>query len=275
MEKTEGFVRAFDGVELFTRRWTPSGPTKATVCLVHGLGEHSGRYDHVAAHLGDAGYALSSFDLRGNGRTQGKRGDVRFQPALEDIDALLERERAEAEGRPVFLYGHSFGGLLVLAYVLDRKPSLPGVVVSAPVLHTAVREQPAKLLATRLLGGVLPSVTIPIGLDETMISRDPEVVEAYRTDPLVHGMVSIGSGLDSLRTIERIFRDAGEFPAPLFLLHGDDDQINYLSGSREFASRMGEGCTLRVYEGLFHEPHNEPESKQVLDDVVSWLDERL
>jgi alpha-beta hydrolase superfamily lysophospholipase len=262
-----------DGTTLFTRRWTPDGDVKGVVGLVHGVCEHSGRWEHVGQHLSKAGYVLSAFDLRGHGQSTGRRGDVRFGPTLQDLDELLQEERVRMPGRPLFMYGQSLGGLLVLTYGLDRKPSLAGAVVSAPALHTALREQRLKIFLMRLVGGLVPSMTLPAGLDDTLLSRDPVMVQDRRADPLVHDRASAGLALDGLAAIDRVRRDVAEFPAPLSLIHGGADRINYLSGSEEIASKVRGDCTLRVSEGVFHQPHNDPDRKRILDDIVSWLDD--
>jgi alpha-beta hydrolase superfamily lysophospholipase len=264
------------GVKIHTRWWEPDGPAKAAVCLVHGLGEHSGRYGAVASRLTEAGYAVFAFDLRGHGESGGRRGDTRFAAAYEDIDRLLADSAAWLPGAPRFLYGHSLGGLLVLAYTLDRRPALAGVVASGAALHNALREQKAKLVLVRSLAPLLPHLALPSGLDDTLISRDPAVVAAYRADPLTHDRATLGFGRDAVDAADAALADATGFPVPLLLLHGGADRLTSPSGSRAFATALGtERCTLIVYDGLYHEVHNEPEQARVSADVVAWLDERI
>ena len=264
------------GLTIHTRLWEPDTAAKAVVGLVHGLGEHSGRYGPVAEHLTGAGYAVTSFDLRGHGASGGRRGDTRFTAAFGDIDRLLVDAAQRWPGLPRFLYGHSLGGLLVLAYTLARRPPVAGVVASGPALHNALREQKAKLLLVRLLAPLLPRLALPSGLDDTLISRDPDVVAAYRADPLTHDRATLGFGLDAIRAADSSLAAAAGFPVPLLLLHGGADGLTYASGSRAFAAAVGgDACTLIVYDGLYHEVHNEPERARVLADVVAWLDSRL
>jgi len=264
------------GATLHTREWEPDGDTKAVVALVHGLGEHSGRYGPVAARLTGAGFAVLAFDLRGHGRSSGRRGDTRFADTMADIDRLVRAAGDRFPDRPVFLYGHSLGGLLVLTYTLERRPAIAGVVATGAALHNALREQKAKLLAVRRLAPLLPHLALPSGLDATLVSRDPDVVAAYRADPLVHDRVTLGFGLDAVRASDAALAGAARFPVPLLLLHGGADRLTYPSGSQAFAGALNSrDCTLTVYEGLFHEIHNEPERGRVLDDVVAWLDRHL
>jgi acylglycerol lipase len=272
---SEGWHEMSDGCRVHWRRWAPAGRARGVVCLVHGLGDHCGRYEHVAGQLGEAGYATFGFDLRGFGRSAGRRGHLRFARALRDIDEMLARERPQTGGAPVFLYGHSLGGLLVLLYGLEYRPGLAGVVATGAALHTVLRDQPAKVLAARVLGAVAPGLTIPSGLDDTRLSRDPEVLRAYRADPLVHDRASLGFARDSLRAIDRVLQDAPRFTLPLLLVHGGADQLNLVSGSRAFAAAHPGDCTLRVYEGVLHAVEHEPERVQVVDDVICWMDQRL
>ena len=274
MGAEEGDIRA-GGATLHTRQWEPDGPVRAVVVLVHGLGEHSGRYGHVAARLTGAGYAVASFDLRGHGASDGRRGDTRFADAFGDIDVVLTRAAERWPGRPAFLYGHSLGGLLVVAYTLDRRPAVAGVVATGPALRTALRDQKVKVALVRLLAPLLPRLTLPSGLDDRGISRDPAVVAAYRADPLVHGRASLGFAHDAMEWADAALAGAARFPVPLLLLHGGADRLTDPAGSRAFAAALGEPATLTVYDSLFHEIHNEPEQSRVLDDVVAWLDHHV
>jgi alpha-beta hydrolase superfamily lysophospholipase len=191
------------------------------------------------------------------------------------LDEVLGQARAGDRQTPLFLYGHSLGGLLALLYSLDYRPELAGVVATGPALHTVVRDQPAKVLMARALGTVLPSLTIPSGLDDTKLNRDAAVLAAYRADPLVHRRMSLGFARDSLLAMDRVLDEAGRFPLPLLLVHGGADQINLLSGSREIAARHPGDCTLKIYEGVFHAVEHEPEWAEIVSDIVKWLDARV
>jgi acylglycerol lipase len=261
---------------VFSRDWQPSGAPRGAIALVHGLGEHSGRYERVAARFTEAGYAVWAIDLRGHGQSPGARGDTRFAPALEDIDALVARCGASGAGVPVFLYGHSLGALLGVLWLLER-PAAPvsGAVVSAIGLHSALREQAVKVRLARVLGKLTPKMRLKSGIDPATLSRDPEVVEAYRRDKLVHDTASLGFALDGLETIDAIVARAAQLTVPLLLIHGGEDTVAYPSGARELAALAPELTTLRVYDGLFHEIHNEPEQEQVLTDVLAWLEPRI
>jgi alpha-beta hydrolase superfamily lysophospholipase len=266
-----------DGLDLFGRAWEPAErKPKAVICHVHGLGEHSGRYVHVAQAFTKAGYAMLSFDLRGHGRSGGERGHIlSIDDYMQDIDSLFEQARARYSGLPMFLYGHSIGAVQVLGYCLRRKPNLKGVITTGPSLHTAVEYQIIKVIMAKALGALFPTVTIPSGLKPGDLSRDQAVVQAYINDPLVHDKVSLGFGRSMLEANRYALDHAAEFSLPLLLIHGKEDKIAFPSSSIEFAAPLKDKCTLLLWDGLYHEVHNEPEKAEVLDAMTIWMDARL
>ena len=270
-----GRARRAGGVKpLFEREWEPEGDPRAVVALVHGLGEHSGRYEHVAARFTAAGLAVRALDLRGHGRSPGPRGATRFEPAVADLAALVRR--CGERGAPVFVYGHSLGALIAALWLVrEPAPPVAGAVLSAIGLHSALREQAAKVRAARVLGRVLPKVRVKSGIDPATLSRDPAVVEAYREDKLVHDTASLGFGLDALEAIDEIAAGAPRLAVPLLVIHGGEDQLAYASGARELAALAPAVTTLHVYDGLFHEIHHEPERERVLGDVLAWIELQL
>ncbi len=268
-------LKSADGTALHAEWWVPDGPAKASILHIHGLGEHSGRHAHVAQRLTEAGYAVLQMDLRGHGRSGGARGHTPFDRTMEDLDAAMAEVTAHVPGVPVFLYGHSLGGLIMLTYTLRRSPDIAGVITSAAGLRSPVLEQRAKMTAAKLLGSVLPSVPIPSGLDDTGLSRDPEVLAAYRDDPFVHDKASLALGKDGAAAADWVLSHAWKMQVPLLMIHGSADPIAYARGTEEFASKVDGDVTVHIYEGLLHEPHNEPEKEAVLDDIVEWLDEHV
>ena len=172
--------KSFDGLSLYFQGWQPDEGSKGVICLVHGLGEHSDRYAHWASRLNLAGYALLAFDLRGHGKSGGQRGHATsFDDYVKDTDILLKEADNKFPGKSCFLYGHSLGGLIVNYYVLKKKPKLAGVIVTALANKTSLQEQKAKILLSKILGSIAPTMTIQTGLVPSTICRDPEVVERY------------------------------------------------------------------------------------------------
>jgi alpha-beta hydrolase superfamily lysophospholipase len=265
-----------DGISFYGQGWLPEGEPKAAVALVHGLGEHSSRYQHVGEALTRAKYALISFDLRGHGKSSGQRGHLpAFEAFMQDIDHLLAEAAQRFSGKPRFLYGHSLGGILVLNYALRRKPDLAGVVATSAGLRTALERQTAKVAFVKILGSLFPSLGMRSGLDPQTISRDPAVVQAYIHDPLAHDLATPAFGKNMLAAIRWAYAHASEFPVPLLIMHGTADLLAFSHGSQEFAALVPRDCTLKLWDGLYHETHNDPEKDQVLAYLVGWFDQML
>ncbi len=268
-----------DDVTFYMQGWEPEGKPRAIVCLIHGLGEHTGRYGHVGKALNDAGYALFGFDLRGHGQSGGSRGHIpSLDVALQDIHQFIGFQKQKFPDIPIFLYGHSLGGLFALAYTIQYSDGIKGVIVTGVALHSPLLDQKVKVVMAKVLGSLFPSMIIPTGLDPVTISRNPDVVKNYINDPLVHGKTSLGLGKTILDAVNLCFTNAKDFFLPLLVMHGKKDTLVYSSGSEEFARLVGEqnnDVTLKLWEGLYHEIHNEPEQVEVFKVMVEWMDGRL
>lgn len=278
MKHFEDKWKSSDEITFFIRGWEPEhGEPKGLVALVHGLGEHTARYSHVGKVIAKAGYALVGFDLRGHGKSGGPRGHASsLDEYMQDIRQFFRLMEERYPEIPHFLYGHSLGGLLVLAYAIQYGAHLKGVVATGPGLRSSLQEQKAKLAMVHLLGSLLPTVTVQSGLDAASISRDAAIVEAYKNDPLVHYNASLGFGKAALQAIDLCFTHAKEFPVPLLIMHGKADKIAYSSGSEEFVEQLraaGKNVTLKLWDDLYHEVHNEPEKEEVFKFMVAWLDQ--
>lgn len=264
---------ANDGLPLFAQRWEPSGDTVGAICLVHGLGEHSGRYEHWAQRLTANGFAMTAIDLRGHGQSGGNRGDTpTFDHYNDDIAMLLEDSAERYRKKPQFLYGHSLGGMLALFYLVQRRPQLHGAVITSPALHTYASGQKARVAAAKVLGALFPRAAMTNALDHKALSQDPEVAKAYAADPLVHDRISLGMGKGLLATVDYIFAHAAEITTPLLLMHGSKDELTYASGSEALAELLQGDYTLKIWDGLLHELHNETEKDRVFDFLHDWLE---
>lgn len=277
MKHRELTWKSNDGLDLFGQVWEPDVVSpRAVICLVHGHGEHSSRYNHVAEALGKEGFIIFAFDLRGHGRSGGTRGHISsIEDVLQDIDLLFKQARAAYPNLPLFLYGHSLGGILVLHYGLQRQPNVKGVIATSSGLRTSIEEQPFKMFLAKFLGSLLPTTIIASGLDAKDISHDESVIKAYTNDPLVHDKMSLGFGKIMLGVIKWTLENAGKFPVPLLLLHGKEDKIAYPTSSTEFAAELNDRCTLVLWEGAYHELHNEAEQHEVFKTMTMWMDARL
>jgi len=264
--------KSADGLKIYAQGWEPDAPDPlGVICLVHGVGEHSSRYAHVATALCGSGFAFLGADLRGHGKSEGLRGHFPSTDLiLQDIDQLLANARNRYPGKPLILYGHSLGGILVLYYSLKRKPDIAGILATSPGLITALHKQPLMVWAAKLLGSIMPSVTIASGLDTQAISQDQTVVENYRNDSLVHDRISLGFGKIMLGVTKWTLSHAGELSLPLLLLHGKSDSIAFPESSTEFAAPLSGKCQLELWENGYHELHNEPFKEEVFRTMINW-----
>ena len=260
--------------KIFYQKWIPEPPLSGMIALVHGLGEHSGRYGHVAEYFGRHGLGIVAVDTYGHGQTEGKHGHAdSMESYMDQISDLLKNAKDEAAGKPVFLYGHSMGGNLVLNYLFRHKPVISGVIASAPAVRPGF--SPSKLLlAIGRIGRVIaPSLTQPNSLDLNNLSHDAEVIEKYKSDPLVHNQVSGVVGLGIIEWGEWLLANAHQATVPLLIMHGSEDQLTHYETSKEFASQLSGDVTFKTWEGFYHEIHNEPEKQQVFDYTLDWIRE--
>ena len=262
-----------DGLHLFTRSWPSSSP-RAVVALVHGYAEHSGRYDHVARSFTEQGATVHAYDQRGHGHSDGRRAYVAsFERYLDDLDRFLDYVRAQTPEVPLFLFGHSMGGLVVLKHVLDRNPSPRGLLLSAPAIQINPDLAPLVRRIAQFIGRwfpTLPTTRSPQGA----ISRDPDVVAEAQNDPLnYHGRVLARTGAEMLRAGRDVQTNLSALDDPFLVIHGTADRLATPSWSqRLYEQAVSDDKTIHLYEGLYHETFNEPEQDEVLHDLGTWLD---
>jgi acylglycerol lipase len=274
MNHFEWIWYAADGLRLYAQSWQPDGEVSGVVCLVHGLGEHSSRYGHLAAALGEAGYVTLAFDRRGHGKSQGPRGDaLSYDAQMDDIKRLLDEADERFPGRPIFLYGHSMGGNLALNYALRRHSRLDGVIATGPWLRTAFAPPVWRVRIGRVLLRAFPALSQPVNLDVTAVSRDPSVVRAYQDDQLNHDKISLRVYFECVDAGLWALEHATEFSLPLLLMHGGADRLTSAEASREFAAKVKGDYTLKIWEALYHEIHNEPEQQEVFAFTKNWLNQ--
>lgn len=276
-------VSASDGTDLLTRRW-PAAPASAggagsggapadrpwaSVLLVHGLGEHSGRYEHVGDQLAAAGIEAYGYDHRGNGASGGRRGHVDTWSQLhDDLAGRLADVRAASADRPVALYGHSMGGLVVAGYCLTDRPKPDLAVLGSPGLDSTLARW--KLALVPLLGRLVPTLAVPNGVDGATLSRDPAVAAKVAADPLCAPASTTRFGAEALREQAHVRGLAhGGLGIPTLVIHGEDDGLVPVAASAVFDGAPQ--TTRRTYRGLRHELHNEPEGPEIIDGVIAWL----
>lgn len=296
---SQGTFSGSHSLQLFYQSWYPQPPdvavetaesaysannstVKGVLILVHGLGEHSGRYCEVVAALTAAGYAVFAFDNQGHGRSEGQRGHINsWQDYRENIEAFGKIVRQQEPTVPLFLMGHSLGGLIVLDYVLRCAQSpvfqalkVCGIIVSAPPIQPmGGTANSLRILLARLLSGILPRLTLNMGLDKSGLSRNREMMEHLAEDPLIHPYVTLRWGSETLDTIEWVKAHIAQLALPVLITHGEADPIMAPAGSREIYRQIQTADkTLTLYPGSYHEPHNDLDAEVVVSDLVNWLD---
>jgi len=277
MDHRDGGLSGGGGCALYYQCWQPRDTPRAVLLVVHGLGEHGGRYRPLAEFFTARGFAVAVLDQRGHGRSGGTPGYVeRFADYLDDLGLWHREMAAQYPGIPCFLLGHSLGGLIGALYLLRRPRGLAGCVLSGPLVQVAPDPGPLQRLALRLLAVLAPRLGVQ-KLDAGGVSRDPQVVADYSGDPLVfHGRLSARLLAGMFAAMAALQRDAAGITLPLLLLHGAADRMTSPEGTRLLHERVSCGDrTLTLYPGLYHEIFNEPERLQVLGDVLAWLEARI
>lgn len=275
IERAEGWTRSADGTALFWRSWRTASP-RAEAAIVHGLGEHSGRYDHVGQFLAARGIECWAGDCRGHGLSPGPRVHVDdFGAYAEDAGAFLDL--ASAAGRPLFLIGHSQGGLVALLRALRRPEGLRGVVVSSPFVaaHSAAAPSALRLAGLAVLFRLAPSFVTRTGLDTSALSHDPEVEKQYVADPLVSKKVSAGWYRAARAAQEEVNLGAPRFAVPVLVMASGDDRLVDPAAVRGWAERAPrDRVTYVEWPGMYHEMFNEIGKERVLERVAEWISER-
>jgi acylglycerol lipase len=266
---TTRHVNARDGTPLLVREWSvEAGEPWAMLLLVHGLAEHSGRYEHVGAQFAAAGIETYAIDLRGFGASGGARAWVnRWSELHDDLEERITALRTGAPTRPLVLYGHSLGGLVCLGYVLDGRSEPDLLVLSAPAISADIPAWQRGLVA--LLGRIAPRIRIPNRLSGSQLSTDPAVGVDYFADPLNVHASTARFGVLALAEQRRVAAAVDRVSIPTLVIHGGDDSLVPTATSAVFEGRPG--VTRQVFEGLRHETHNEPDGDRVLDAVVAWI----
>jgi alpha-beta hydrolase superfamily lysophospholipase len=262
-----------DELEIFGQSWRTESEEKALIALVHGFGEHSGRYGHVAEAFNKRGYSVFAFDHRGHGKSAGQRGHTPdYEHLLRDLDIFLDMARDLFPGTPIILYGHSMGGNIVTNYVISRAPDILGAVVTGPFYRTAEPPPAFQMMLGRMMNKIWGAFPDRAKLDANHISRDVEVVKKYVDDPMVHDKISARMGLSLIEYGQYAVDHAAEVNMPFFILHGGEDYLTDCEASRDFKARAGENVVLEVLDGFYHEIHNDPGKEHVISKIIDFCD---
>ncbi len=263
-----------DGLSLHKITWDSSGQPKAHFVILHGLGEHSGRYEHMAQALTSAGIVVHAIDLRGHGQSEGTRGHTPGMRAyVDDIDRLIE---ALTPDLPVFLYGHSLGGLIAIHYALIHQDRLKGLLASAPAIERHFEVPLYKLILGRIMSGIWPSFLQETGLDPDDLTRLEQVNQAYRDDPLVHSKASARLFTAATDGGPEALERAAELRLPSAVIQGEQDRLIVADASLKFYEQLSaQDKTWIFIPDAFHETHNEADGYQVIKQISEWVVARI
>lgn len=265
-------IKSKDGTRLEGKSWIPEGNMEAVVCLVHGLGEHIGRYDEVGKIMNGKQIGVLGIDLRGHGESDGKRGHTpTYDHLLDDVQALLDHAKSTHPEVPMVLYGHSLGGNIATNFLLRRDTSsLVGGVISSPWYKLAFEPPAFKVALAKLMRSIYPAFTEPNDINPDDLCTDLEVGKAYAADPLVHSKITAGMFFSAFEAGSYALDHANELKVKALVMHGTDDKITSAEGSKEFVKKSDGMATFQSWEGMRHEPHNEP-GDSVATYVAGWI----
>jgi len=254
---------------------SPGENIRAVIVLIHGIGDHIQRFNHWAELFNREGIAFTGMDLPGHGRSQGRRGDIKSYKLLgEIIDILLNGSKKTFPGVPIFLYGHSLGGGIVLDYLIRNRPEIKGAIVTSPWLRLPFEPSRIKLILASVMKRLIPGLTQSTGLVIEHISHDENVLEKYRNDPLVHGKISLRVFNGAMNAAKFSLAHASELSIKTLMMHGSDDLLTSPEASMEFA-RNNNMVDLKIWDGGYHELHNEPFKDEVFTYILNWINKMV
>ena len=277
MNHQEGFFEGVHSTRIYHQCWLPESEPKAALLIVHGLGEHSGRYLNVVNHFVPKGFVVYGMDHPGHGKSDGTRKYVdRFEDFIENVKTYFDRIKGWQAGKPIFLVGHSMGGLISAVYLLDHQAGLKGAIISGPSVKIPGNVSPITVFIGKMLVALMPRLgllkTAPEG-----VRRDPAVVQAYIDDPLVYkGKTTVRLAAEMVKAMQRVSREAAKITLPILILQGGADWIVDPAGAKMlYDSVSSADKEIKIYDGLYHEVYNEPEHPRVLQDVALWIGARM
>ncbi len=273
----EGTFKGIRNAGVYYQCWLPKEEPRGSLLIIHGLADHCGRYGNFVNHFVPRGYAVYGIDHPGHGKSEGKRVFIKkFGDFIENLNTYLEMILTWQPGKPVFLYGHSMGGLIGSIFLLENQKKITGAILSGPGVKVPENISSGVILAGKVFSILMPGFGL-IGLDASHVSRDPAVVQAYIDDPLVFsGKTTARLAAELLKAMKRISSESEKITLPILILHGGDDKlVDPASAQMLYDKVTSQDKTLKIYDRLYHEIINEPERDTVLADMEKWLEKHL
>ena len=249
---------------------------KGVMIITHGMGEHSMRYMEMVDFFTNVGYTVISFDIRGHGLSEGKRGhSPGYEFLMDDIERVYTQVKKDYPSLPIFLFGHSMGGNLILNFLLRKPNSICGAIVTGAYLKLGFEPPKWKIILAKLSSSIWPTLSQPTELELDALSRNKEVIRKYENDELVHDRITSAFFINVHFAGQYVIDHANEIKTPLLVMHGMEDRLTSPKGSQEFASNSGENVHLKMWDGLYHELHNEPEKQEIFNYEMEWMNKLL
>jgi acylglycerol lipase len=272
MEHAEHYWKSTDGITLYSQTWLPANQPRAIINLIHGMGEHSARYHAWARQFADKSFIVRSMDLRGHGRSEGKRGYIAsYQRLIDDISAFLELGKEEFPNLPLFIYGHSLGGNLVLNYAMQQILNVNGIIITSPWFELVNKPSKFRTMIASFLCNFLPGILVSNGIKEEDLSRDLREVYEYRNDPLVHNKISLRFAVEVIEAGIKASVSIYKINVPMLVMHGDSDRITSCKASRNFVRNSSDKTTFIEWENGYHELHFDLDHEKVFKSILDWL----
>jgi alpha-beta hydrolase superfamily lysophospholipase len=275
MNYKEGSFSTPDNTLLYSRLYENEN-AQSHILLVHGFGEHSGRYEALIAHLLGKGHSVTVYDQRGHGKSAGLYGHVdRFAQYEEDLDFMVSVVNSHNESQKLFLVAHSMGGLVALRYLMRQPWAVMGAVISAPLVEIATKVPAHKRFIAKMSAALAPRMRMANEINPSVLSRDAEIGRAYAADPLVGKMVSTRWFSEALKAMDELKRSAPQIIHPVLVMHGSEDKLANVEATKNLFVNVGSADKrMKIYEGYYHELFNEPEKQEIYERVTDWLELR-
>ena len=248
----------------------------AVIMLTHGMGEHGLRYNHMAEYFASKEIGIIAFDIRGHGLSEGKRGHTpSYEHLMLDLNSVYVKIKETYPSVPLFLFGHSMGGNLILNFLIRKKSEVAGAIVTGAYLRLGFEPPKWKIVLAKLSSSIFPKLTQPTGLELEALSRDKSVIYKYEDDPLVHDKITSSFFVNVHFAGRYAIENAGGIECPLLIMHGASDRLTSPDGTREFYENSKENVSLKIWDGLYHELHNEPEKDEIFEFEINWIQKIL
>jgi alpha-beta hydrolase superfamily lysophospholipase len=271
LNHTSYLIAASDGINLFIRDYSVQNSNQV-ILIIHGLGEHSGRYLKLIHDFNDKNISVFTIDIRGHGKSGGKRGhSPRYEQLMSDIQYFIKHVTEKISNQKYFLYGHSFGGNLVINYSFQKNKKINGIIATSPLIKPSIEPSKVKLFMGKFFQKLVPSLRLSNGIKINGISRNMQVINDYINDPLIHNKVSVQLGLDMLSSGIYALENSGHITVPMLVFHGKNDELTSYNASKKLVENSGPNIKFIGFNDAYHEIHNEPEKEELLRNIFNWI----